>query len=68
MPVVYNSFSPALSVILAMSSDELLVMAEACEEFETLAAFKHSGEELADSRSMHFKHGGTNYSLVALIC
>ena len=45
-----------------MSSDEELVTAEACEEFETLAAFEHSGEELADSRSMHFKQGGTNSS------
>ena len=60
MPVVYNSFSPASPVILAMSSNEELVIEEACEEFETLAAFEHSGEELADSRSMHFKHGGTN--------
>ena len=56
MPIMYNSFSPASSVI-AMSSDEELVIAEAREEFETLAAFEHSGEELADSRSMHFKHG-----------
>ena len=62
MPVVYNSFSPASSVILAMSSDEELVTAEACEEFETLAVFEHSGEELADSCSMNFKHGGTNSS------
>ena len=57
MPVMYNSFSPALSVILAMSSDEELVIAEAGEEFVTVEAFEHSGEELADSRSMHFKHG-----------
>ena len=62
MPVVYNSFSPASLVILAMSSDEELVIAEACEEFETLAAFEHSGEELADSRSMHFNHEGTSSS------
>ena len=48
MPVMYNSFSPASSVILAMSSDEELVIAEACEEFETLAAFEHSGEELEE--------------------
>ena len=62
MPFMYNSFSPAWSVILAKSSDEELVIAEACEEFETLVAFEHLGEELADSRSMHFKHGGTNSS------
>ena len=62
MPVTYNSFNPVLSVILVVSSDEELVIAEACEEFETLAAFEHSGEELADSRSMHFKHGGINSS------
>ena len=62
MPVMYNSLGPALSVILAMSSDEELVIAEAGEEFLTVEAFEHSGEELADSRSMHFKHGGTNSS------
>ena len=62
MPVIYNSFSPAFSVILAIFSYEELVIVEACEEFETLAAFEHSGEELVDSRSMHFKHGGTNSS------
>ena len=62
MHVVYNSFSPASSVILAMSSDEELVIAEAGEEFVIVEAFEHLGEELADSRSMHFKHGGTNSS------
>ena len=62
MPVMYSSFSPALSVMLAMSSDEELVIAEAGEEFVTVEAFEHSGEELADSRSRHFKHGGTNSS------
>ena len=60
MPVIYNSFSPASSVILAMSLDEELVTAEVGEEFLTVEAFEHSGEELADSRSMHFKHGGIN--------
>ena len=45
-----------------MSSDEELVIAEADEEFVTVEAFEHSGEEFADSRSMHFKHGGTNSS------
>ena len=44
MPVVYNSFSPASLVVLAMSSDEELVIAETVEEF---VAFEHSGEELA---------------------
>ena len=62
MPIVYKSFSPASLVLLAMSSDEELVIAETGEEFVTLEAFEHSGEELADSRSMHFKHGGTNSS------
>ena len=57
MPVTYNSFSPASSVILAMSSDEELMIAETIEEFVALEAFEHSGEELADSRSMHFRHG-----------
>ena len=62
MPVMYNSFSPASSVILAMSSDEELVIAETGEEFVTFEAFEHSGEELPDSRSMHFKHEGLNCS------
>ena len=62
MSDVYNSFSPASLVVLAMSSDEELVIAEKGEEFVTVEAFEHSGEELADSRSMHFKHGGTNSS------
>ena len=60
MHVMYNSFSFASSVILAMSSDEELMIAKTVEEFVALDAFEHSGEELADSRSMHFKHGGTN--------
>ena len=62
MHVIYNSFSPASSVILAMYSDEELVIAEKFEEFVALEAFEHSGEELVDSCSMHFKHGGTNSS------
>ena len=62
MPVMYNSFSPASSVILAMSLDEELVIAETGEEFIALEAFEHSGEELAVSCSMHFRHGGTNSS------
>ena len=45
-----------------MSSDEELVIAGAGEEFVTFEAFEHSGEELADSRSMHFRHGGMNSS------
>ena len=68
MPIVYNSFSPASLVVLAMSSDEELVIAETYEEFVALEAFEHSGEELAVSHSMHFRHGGTNFSRVALIC
>ena len=43
-------------------SGEELVIAEAGEEFVTVEAFEHSGEELAHSCSMHFKHGGTNSS------
>ena len=62
MPVMYNSFSPALSVILVASSDEEFVIAETVEELAAIEAFELSGEELADSRSMHFKHGGTNSS------
>ena len=66
MPVMYNSFSPASSVILAMSSVEELVIAETFEEFSAMEAFEHLGEELADSRSMHFKQEGTNSSWDAL--
>ena len=51
-----------------MSSDEELVIAETYEEFVALEAFEHSGEELVVSRSMHLRHGGTNYSCVTLIC
>ena len=46
MLVMYNSFSPASSLILAMSSDEELVIAEAVEEFAAMEVFEHSGEEL----------------------
>ena len=56
MPVIYNSFSPALSVILAISSDQELVIAETGEEFAAIEAFELLGEELADACSMHFKH------------
>ena len=62
MPVTHNSFNPALLVILVVSSDEEFVIAETFEEFSTIEAFEHSGEELADSRSMHLKHGGMNSS------
>ena len=63
MPVTYNSFNPALSsVILVVSSDEEFVTTETVEEFAAIEAFELSGEELADSRSMHFKDGGINSS------
>ena len=63
MPVTYNSFSPALlSVILVLSLDEEFVTTQTDEEFAAIEAFEHSGEELADSRSMHFRHGGSNPS------
>ena len=63
MPVTYNFFSPALSsVILVVSSDEEFVTIETVEEFAAIEAFQFLGEELADPRSMHFKHGGMNSS------
>ena len=63
MLVTYNSFNPALlSVILVVSSYEEFVTTEIVEEFAAIEAFEISGEELADSRSMHFKHGGMNSS------
>jgi hypothetical protein len=63
MPVTYNSFNPAFSsVILVVSSDEEFVTIEIVEEFAAIEAFELSGEELAVSRSMHFKHGGINSS------
>ena len=49
-------------MILAMSSNEELVIAEAVEEFAAMEVFEHSGQELEVSCSMHFKHGGTNSS------
>ena len=63
MPVTYNSFNLALSlVILVVSLDEEFVTTKTVKEFVAVEAFEHSGEELADSRSMHFKHGGINSS------
>ena len=63
MPITYNFFSPALSsVILVVSSDEEFVTIEIVEEFAAIEAFEHSGDELADSRTMHFRHGGINSS------
>ena len=63
MPVTYNSFNAALSsLILVVSPDEEFVTTETIEEFVALEAFEHSGEDLADSRSMHFKHVGMNSS------
>ena len=63
MPVTYNSLSPALSsVIHVVSSDEEFVTTKIVDEFAAIEAFEHSGEELADSHSMHFKHGGINSS------
>ena len=41
MPFIYNSFSPASLVILAMSSGEELVIGEASEEFVIFEAFEH---------------------------
>ena len=63
MPATYNSFNPALLlVILVVSSDEEFVTTETVEEFAAIEAFEHSGDELADSHSMHFRHGGINSS------
>ena len=63
MHVTYNSFSPAFSlVILVVSLDEEFVTTETVEDFATTEAFEHSGDELADSRSMHLRHGVTNSS------
>jgi len=63
MPFTYNSFSPALSsVILVVSSDEEFVTTQTIEEIAAIEAFEHSSDELADSRPMHFRHGGINSS------
>ena len=68
MLITYNSFNPALSlVILIVSSGEEFVTTETVEEFAAIEAFEHSGEELADSRTMHFKHGGMNSSWAELV-
>ena len=47
MPVTYNSFSPAWSVILGASLDEEFVITETVEEFAAIEAFEHSGDKLA---------------------
>ena len=61
MPITYNSFDPAFSSVThVVSLDEEFVTTEIVEEFAAIEAFELSGEELADSRSMHFKHGGMN--------
>ena len=67
MPVIYNSFSPPSSVILAMSSDEESMIEEAVEDIATLEAVEHLAIETTLSRSRHFKHGGTNSSSAGLI-
>ena len=69
MPFTYNTFNPALSsVIHVVSSDEEFVTTETVEEFTAMEAFEHSGDVLADSRSMHLRHGGINSSWEELIC
>ena len=61
MPVTYNSFSHAFSSLtFVVSSSEEFDTTGAVEEFVAIEAFDDSGEELAVSRSMHFKHGGMN--------
>ena len=63
MPVTYNSFNPTLLLVIhVVSSDEEFVATEIVEEFAAIEAFELSGEELAYSHSMHFKHGGMNSS------
>ena len=63
MHVTYNSFNPALSLVIqVVSSDEEFVTTETVEEFAAIEAFEHSSDELADSRSMRFRHGGINSS------
>ena len=49
-------------MILVVYSDEEFVTKETVEEFAAIEAFEHSGEELADSCSMNFRHGGINSS------
>ena len=59
MPVTYNSFNPPfLSLTFVVPSDEEFETTEIVEEFVAIEAFELLGEELADSRSMHFIHGG----------
>ena len=61
MPATYNSFNPTLSsVIHVVSLDEEFVTIETVEEFTAIEPFEHSGDELADSRLMHLRHGGIN--------
>ena len=61
MHVTYNSLNPAfLSLTFVGSSSEEFVTTGAVEEFVAIEAFDDYGEELAVSRSMHFRHGGMN--------
>mgnify|MGYP006058940669 CR=1 FL=1 len=61
MPVTYNSFNLAFSsVAFVVSSSEEFDTTGLVEEFVAIEAFDDCGEELAVSRSMHFKHGRMN--------
>ena len=61
MPITYNSFNPAFSSLafLVYSSEEFDTIGTV-EEFVVIETFDDFLEELAVSRSMHFKHGGMN--------
>ena len=50
-----------VDIFLVVSGEEFVTI-ETGEEFAAIEVFELSGEEIADSRSMHFKHGGINSS------
>ena len=63
MPVSSNVFNLAFSsAMIVASSVEGLVTTSVVEDNATVAAVEHSATEVVLSRSMHFRHGGSNPS------
>ena len=51
-----------MTTLTGRSSTEGLVTTSVGEDNETVAAVEHSATDVALSRSMHFRHGGSNPS------
>ena len=68
IPVSSKVFNLAFSsAIVVVSSAEGLVTTSVVEDIATVAAVEHSATDVALSRTMHFRHGGSNSSWVELI-